>query len=276
MKKNLLLLLCLCLLLSACGTKIGGSAASLASEQAANEDSAPAGEPGPQADPGESGDTPDDPTPQSTLKALPYVLDQMEYVLYQNIFFNKQADEYVNKQYTKTGVLVRLQDRWNDRTRYYVWGYMDATKCCDWQWEFVPNDPSSLPANGSLVTMTGRLEYDEQALDKYWYTNASVEVQTDYGRTGINVDMATMDATLERVQLLNVLYYSDDFEGQTVRLYGRVQTPKTLQHPYYDNAWTLDFSTEEEVPAIGTMVMLTGTWSGGMLTEVHIEETKNY
>ena len=207
---------------------------------------------------------------------VPTVLSQTEYVLYQNIFFNKQADQYADKSAVKTGTFTRLFDRFNGVTRYYVWGYYDNTKCCDWQWEFVPKDPDSLPANGSLVKMTGTLRYDEKALDKYWFTDAEIEVKTVYGGDTAEVDMCTMSATLERVQLVNMQVYPDDFAGKRVRMYGRILQPAVLQHPYYDNAWTQEFETGLPVPAIGTVVIVSGTWKDGTVKKAAVTATKDY
>lgn len=209
---------------------------------------------------------------------MPTVLNQSEYAIYQNVFFNKKADDYVGKVSTKEGILTVLQDEWNHVSRYYVWGYMDATKCCDWQWEFVPSDPSSLPTPGSRVRMTGTLVHDEAALDNYWFTDCTVETVTEYAspQADFDVDTSTMDATLERVQLLNVQYFPEVFEGKTVCFYGRIMNTRTVQHPYYDNAWTQAFSTKAQVPAIGTLVLITGTWHDGEITEAKLTATSDY
>ena len=252
--------LILCLLLAGCSAQISDKSANQAASIAK-----------------ENGDTAPHLPEATTARELPYVLDQMEYVLYQNIFFNGQAEEYQGKSYTKTGVLVRLEDRWNDVTRYYVWGYMDATKCCDWQWEFVPNDPEALPPNGSLVTMTGTLVQDENALDKYWFTDATVQVKTIYeGMEGVDMDLSTMDATLERVQYYNLLKDPDRYNGKTVCIYGRVKTPTAIQHPYYDNFWELGFTTGDTVPATGTMVLILGTWQTDSIQNARVIPTPNY
>ena len=207
---------------------------------------------------------------------VPTLISQTEYVLYQNIFFNKQAEDYVNKKAVKEGTFVRLEDRYNDVTRYYVWGYYDNTKCCDWQWEFVPEDPASLPPNGSLVKMTGTLARDEAALDKLWFVDATVETVTRYEGPTADADLCCMSATLERVQLANMQHFPGDFEGRTVRVYGRVLGPAAIQHPYYDNVWTQDFQTDGAVPAIGTEVIVSGTWTGGSVTGAEVRETRDY
>lgn len=207
---------------------------------------------------------------------MPTVLNQNEYILYQNIFFNDGADDYLGNTAVKEGTLARVTDAFSETTRYYVWGYMDATKCCDWQWEFVPKDPDSLPASGSKIKMTGKMVRDDAALDNIWFTDAEVELVTPYEPVACDVDMTTMNATLERVQLLNMQYKPDAFKGKTLRIYGRVYNLSAIQHPYYDGAWTQDLSTEAEVPAIGTMVIVTGTWQGGVIQAGRIEATSAY
>ena len=213
---------------------------------------------------------------QKSADALPTVLNQGEYVLYQNVFFNDMAGDYLGKTLTKEGTFTRLYDAFSQKTRYYVWGYMDATKCCDWQWEFVPKDPDSLPANGSLVKMTGVFARDEAALDKLWLTDAAVELETAYTGPDCDVDMSAMSATLERVQLLNMQYKPEAFEGQSLCLYGRILSPGTIQHPYYDNAWTQAYAAQGESPAIGTMVLLSGTWKQGQVAEAALKGTSDY
>ena len=85
-----------------------------------------------------------------------------------------------------------------------------------------------------------------------------------------------MSATLERVQLLHMQYKPEAFQGQSLRLYGRILHPNTVQHPYYDNAWTQDFQGLEESPAIGTMVILSGTWQNGVVQADALEGTDAY
>lgn len=266
MKKLTMLVLCLALLLS------------LAACQGTEQSSEPAQTPQKTtaANPGAAQDTEPGSAPAVTADVMPTVLNQTEYVLYQNIFFNDMADDYVGQKAVKEGTLARVYDAFNDCTRYYVWGYMDATKCCDWQWEFVPADPASLPASGSLVKMTGTLTRDDAALDKLWFTDTTLELETAFQPEACDVDMTTMNATLERVQLLNVQYKPDAFAGKSLRFYGRVLNPTTVQHPYYDNAWTQAFETSASVPAIGTMVILSGTWENNTVRADRVEETSDY
>lgn len=71
-------------------------------------------------------------------------------------------------------------------------------------------------------------------------------------------------------------YKPDAFSGKSLRVYGRVLNPTTIQHPYYDNAWTQPFETTQQVPAIGTMVILTGTWQGSTVQADRVEATPDY
>ena len=75
-------------------------------------------------------------------------LDQMEYAAYVDIFYNKNAAQYENQKYTKEGVFATLVDAFSGVTRYYVWGYADQTKCCDYQWEFVMPEGTEIPESG--------------------------------------------------------------------------------------------------------------------------------
>lgn len=229
-----------------------------------------------QANPANAGTTVNA-TPNNTVTELPTLLDTMEYTLYMNIFYNQTGDDYLGQTITKTGTFATIHDSFNDVTRYYVWGYNDATKCCDWQWEFVPKGGVELPANGSFVKMTGVFSKSEDALDGYWFTDATLEVQKVYQGPKVDVDMGTMSATLERVQLINMQVYPQDYAGKSVRVYARVASLDSLQHPYYDGAWEQKIQTGEAVPAIGTLVEATGTWSSdAVLTDCTMQQTTAY
>lgn len=209
-------------------------------------------------------------------KAIPQVISSNEYLLYQNIFFNNMAGDYVGKSFSKEGVFTVVYDEFNQITRYYVWGYYDQTKCCDWQWELVLNDTANLPTSGSLVTVTGTLEQNENALDGYWYVDTSLSVKKDYQGYGCDIEMTTMSATLERVQLINMQRFADRFEGKTVSLYGRVYTADSLQHPYYDNAWVQHFATTDKQLPIGTTAVVQGAFRGGIVEDCTIAESRDY
>ena len=209
-------------------------------------------------------------------KLFPSVTNGSEGVLYDNIFFNNMADDYVGKTITKEGTYTRLYDAFSQKYRYYVWGYRDNTKCTDWQWEFVPADPEALPPVGSLVKMTGTLTRDDAALDKLWFTNTAIEVEQSFNPPACDVNMTVMGTTLERVQLLNMQYKPEAFEGQSLRVYGRVMNSFTIQHPCYDNVWSQEFSTDKEVPGIGNIIILAGTWQSSIIQVDNLEITKDY
>lgn len=220
-----------------------------------------------------------DPSQQSgsaTTDTLPQIYDGEQYQIYQNLFFNDQKAAFMGQQMTVTGVFTSIYDSFNSVTRYYCWGYYDQTKCCDWQWELKLDDTANLPANGSQVTVTGTFAENEAALDKVWLTQVSISTDAAYTGPTCDLDLCLMNATLERVQLMNMQYFPADYEGKSVRLYGRVVDPSTIQHPYYDNAWTQSFSTDGEVPAIGTEVIVSGTFQENNIASAAVEVTTNY
>ena len=205
-----------------------------------------------------------------TTAEVPVVLNQAEYVLYQNIFYNDYGPQYDNTPVTKNGVFAIIQDGFTNVTRYYVWGYLDNTMCCDWQWEIVPKDTKNLPAPGSLITVTGTFVKNEsQALDGYWIKDAEITTVTAYTGQTAELNMLTMSDTLERVQMLNIMYRSDSFEGKTFLAYGRIAGGSMLQDPYYDGSWEIPFTSTGDTAslAIGTSVRLAGKVASGTLGE---------
>ena len=202
----------------------------------------------------------------ATVSEVPVVINQAEYLLYQNIFYNETGSQYVGTEFTKQGVFGVIYDAFSQKTRYYVWGYLDKTLCCDWQWEIKIDDPKNLPASGSLVSVKGTFDASDEALDGYWLIHPEVTVLSQYTGGGAELDMRTLSDTLERVQLINVIRIPDTFEGKTFSAYGRVYSTTVLQDPYYDGSWQVPFTTQETVPAIGTTVLLTGTVTGGTLS----------
>ena len=207
----------------------------------------------------------------STTANMQTVLDQNEYTLYQNIFFNNMAKDYENKPVIKKGTFTTIIDAYNGVTRYYVWGYMDQTKCCDFQWELEVTDTSTLPSNGSLVEVSGTFTQNkEEALDGYWITNPQITVKSEYKGLDCDIDMTTMNGTLERVQVQNIQFKSEQFNGKTVAVYGRVKTMNSVQHPYYDDAFVLEFSTSDSVPAIGSDILVQGKVSNGGIENAKI------
>ena len=187
--------------------------------------------------------------------------DQMEYTLYTNIFYNDTGAEYEGQRITKEGSFASIYDAFNSKTRYYVWGFADQTKCCDFQWEIVLPDGVTPPANGTYVTMTGTFTKSDEALDGYWFTDVDFKVLNPYtGESSqYDYDLSCMSATLARVQIINMENHPDVFVGKTALIYGRAYSTSSVQHPYYDEAWYMDFINAEKTPAIGQYLLLGGT-----------------
>ncbi len=209
-------------------------------------------------------------SPASGTATVPEILSQAEYLLYQNVFYNDYGPQYLGTKVTKEGIFASLQDAYAGKTRYYVWGYLDATHCCDWQWEIVPKDTSSLPPPGSLVTVTGVFSQSDQALDGYWITDAGIDIRTRYTGGNEEIDMYTMSCTLERVQMFNILYKPEAFKGKSFSAYGRVAGTGSLEDPYYDGSWQIPFTGSASVPAMGTLVRLSGRIGSGTLEKCSI------
>lgn len=208
--------------------------------------------------------------------SLPQVMSSDEYLLYQNIFFNDGGSSVEGQQRTFKGVFAELHDFYSNVTRYYVWGYYDQTKCCDWQWEIVPESLDDLPSPGSLVEATGTLRADTAALDGYWYTDATIDVLEEYEGTGADFDLTVLDSTLERVQRFYIDSAPENFEGKTISMYGRIKSPESIQHPYYDGDWEQKIEAKDTVPAIGTMVIVEGVCSNSIITDCMVKETDGY
>ncbi|MGN0523766.1 MAG: hypothetical protein ACI4IG_05805 [Eubacterium sp.] len=212
----------------------------------------------------------------SASQKIETVLTPAEYVIYQNIFYNQQGADYINNEVTKHGIFTILYDEYNSVTRYYVWGYNDNTKCCDWQWEIVPSDTDNLPPVGSTVDATGIFSENENALDGYWVDNAKIVVTNEYKGSETDVDTTTMGGTLERVQVQNMQQFPEKFEGKSVTVYGRIESPSTVQHPYYDNCFSQEFTSSDDVQAIGTKVVVSGTYSNGVITDAKVNVSNDF
>lgn len=215
-------------------------------------------------------------TGEANGEKMQTVLEPAEYVLYENIFYNDRGADYINRPVEKTGIFTKITDAFNSMERYYVWGYNDNTKCCDWQWEFVPSDLNELPPVGSTVKVVGNFVAEEKALDNYWIENATVETISEYKNSKVDLDLTTMGGTLERVQVINMQRFNEVFEGKTVAAYGRVETPNSIQHPYYDNAFSLNFKSNDSIEAFGTVVIVSGTFENGIVNSASVQITHDY
>ena len=129
--------------------------------------------------------------PTDAVTDMVEYFDNMDYANYINVFSYKDendpskglgGDDFVGKELTKEGTFAKIYDKWSDRERYYVWGYADQTRCCDFQWEFVPNDPASLPAPGSAVVVTGVTEQNDTfQLSNFFVRSAKSQMLLDSG-----------------------------------------------------------------------------------------------
>jgi len=212
----------------------------------------------------------------SNSKVMQTVLNTAEYTLYQNIFYNDTKGDYDGKAASKEGVFTSIYDAYNSRERYYVWGYNDQTKCCDWQWELEITDTKKLPNNGSLVKVEGTYGVNDDGLDGFWIVSPEITVEQKYPGNGADVDMKTMSNTLERVQVYNIINFPEIFEGKSVCGYGRVLDASTLEDAYYDNSWTIPISGDFEVPAFGTLVEIEGEIKNGGIADCKISENTIY
>ena len=194
--------------------------------------------------------------------------DQMEYASYIDLFYNGNGSEYEGKTFTKDGTFAILTDAFSDVTRYYVWGYADNTKCCDYQWEIVLDEGTAIPEPGSYVKVKGTMEKSEAALDGYRLTDVTLEVKESFTDAGFDLDMTTMSPTLVRVEVINMLNFPDKFSDMKIRVFGRALSLTEIQHPYYNESWSMHFTQADTTPATGEYILLEGTFSGGsVITE---------
>ncbi len=187
--------------------------------------------------------------------------DQMEYSAYMDLFHNNKGPEYEGKKFKKDGTFAILKDAYNDTTRYYIWGYADNTKCCDYQWEFVLPEGAEVPEPGSYIKLEGTMTKSTKALDGYWLENVSFEVTDEFTNAGFDMDFTTMSPTLVRVQIINIQQHRDKFKDMSVRLFGRALSPETIQHPYYNESWQMHFTKTDTSPAIGDYILIEGVYN---------------
>ncbi len=212
--------------------------------------------------------------PDAALTSIHETFSSYNYTLYMNVFQDHTTKQYDGQEFKLEGTFAILNDSWAGKQRYYVWGYADQTRCCCYQWEFVPTDVSALPKPGSFIRVEGVMRHTDTqvdgAMDFYWIPDAKVTVRENYTPAASDYDLKVMRATLAYVQLMRFVGYPEEYAGKTALLYGRALGPSTLQHPYYDNFWTFDFKTDKTyVP--GTYLVLGGTLvsdGGGMYLQV--------
>ena len=207
-------------------------------------------------------------SPETVSLGLDYVTDADESAEYQKVIVGGDSEGVKDTTVSKTGMFCILQDRFYDAERYYVWGYGDDARSTDWQWEFVPADASALPAQGSVITVTGTLKETDKALDRLRIEDAAVSVDSEYSAdSAYDVDCRFMGSTLERVQVQNVSLNPADFGGKTFAVYGRSGGAASVRN-LYDGAegaiieWALEYGTAYENPEQDTPIIVTGTLDG--------------
>ncbi len=187
--------------------------------------------------------------------------DRMEYAAYVDLFYNDNGASYEGKTFTKDGTFAILTDAYNDTTRYYVWGYADNTKCCDYQWEIVLPEGTEIPEAGSYVKVNGTMEKNDEALDGYWLKDVTLEITDEFTNAGYDMDMTTMSPTLTRVEIINMLQFPEKFNDVSIRIFGRALSGNSIQHPYYNDSWSMHFTETDTVPATGKYILLEGTYN---------------
>ena len=220
----------------------------------------------------ENGETVTNPTADALLSdgeldtGMKEKFDQMEYSAYVDLFYNDNGASYEGKTFQKDGTFAILKDAYSDVTRYHVWGYADNTKCCDYQWEIVMPEGIEIPEPGSYVKIEGTMEKNEAALDGYWLKDVTLEVTDRFNNAGFGMDMTTMSPTLVRVQVINILQFPEVFKGTTVKIFGRALSANSIQHPYYNESWSMHFTEADTVPATGKYILLEGTYENQQIT----------
>ena len=200
------------------------------------------------------------------------VIDASQYALYLNVYGTDGA-KYAGLEHEAEGIFAVVYDNYNNRDRYYVWGYSDNTLCCDWQWEFTPKDPASLPEIGSRIKVKGTLSKSSVALDGMWMFEAEVKTVSSFGGADGKYDTTTMSPTLTRVQLQNFFGHPAKHNGDEIVVYGRVASGNMLQHPYYDGDWMIPLEYDGKLPSIGKYVTVKGTFRGDSISEARIVVT---
>ena len=212
---------------------------------------------------------------------LTNVLSSIEYSMWTKVMVDGDTS-LDNTTTSKDGVFVILYDPLANRQRYYIQGYLDKTKCCDWEWEIDPEQLTEIPKVGSRVHLTGTLVKNESALDGYWLTNIKdFKVVSEWKGLdqSVDYDLRVLNGTLAYVQLSMIFSDPEQFQGKSIIVYGRVYSltssneSAAIQHPYYNDYWILDINSEQTLPAIGTNVIIKGTVGHMVINDATYEKS---
>ena len=182
---------------------------------------------------------------------------------YHDLFFDKNYDDYKNKEFEKQGTFAKIYDAYNDVERYYVWGWGSTAKDCCYQWEFVMPSGAKIPSPGSYITVKGTMTESESALDGYWLTDISLSTEEEFNGSSADYDLAVMSPTLARVQLINMLQKSDEFMNVSIRIIGRTQGENTIIPAYTADGWALHFTPARDHIDDGSLVIIEGSYNTG-------------
>ena len=214
----------------------------------------------------ESGDK----TDTAPAGLVPCVIDKEQGDKYSEIVVGQKVEGHEEEEIVTEGTFTTLFDEYSEKERYYVWGYSDKDMKECWQWELCIKKNSSLPKNGSLVTLSGKIEQSDDALDKIWLTDPSMTVKTNYDGKSYDVDLSVMSPTLARVQVSYLFSFNDRFEDKTIAVYGKVVSENLVGHPTNNDSWQMHFETDSKVPKAGKLVLITGVFCDGMIKEATV------
>ena len=189
------------------------------------------------------------------------VISSEEDEAYHDLFYDKNTSAYENKKFTKEGIYAVIFDAFNEKERYYVWGYGHDTRDCCYQWEFIMPEGTEIPAPGSLIEVKGTMTHSDDALDGYWLSDASLTVKKAAEKQDADYDLVSMSPTLMRVQIINMLNKSDSFKDVTVRIPGKTVNENTIAPAFTDDEWTLHFTSAKSHINADSLVIIEGIFN---------------
>ena len=207
---------------------------------------------------------------------LPIVIDEDEFIMYENVFTQHFEDMYDGERQTREGVLCAVYDHHDDITRYFVWGYSNDRLKKDWYWELKVSDPSKLPPVGSQIRVTGTIRPHDEAMYGRWMEKPSWTVLVLYMGEQYDVNMAAMGVSLEMTQLAQMHHEPGEFEGKRVSMYGRITADGQLRHPHSTDGWTQKIDADVTNFAVDTMVLVSGVYRNGVISEAVVTTTNLY
>lgn len=198
---------------------------------------------------------------------LSYVINEDEFIMYENVFFHHFEDMYDGERQTREGVLCAVYDHHAETTRYFVWGYCNRWLQKDWYWELNVKDPSLLPPVGSQIRVTGTIGQSDDSMFGRWMEKPSWTVLVRYTGEQYDINMAAMGVSLVATQLEQMHHEPEDFEGRTVAMYGRLTENGVIRHPHQTEGWTQQTDADIANLTVDSMVLVCGVYRNGVLSE---------